>query len=169
MQTGSTKLLVDSVRSAHNVGSLFRTAEIFGVDEIILTGISPYPRVTGDTRPPQVIERNERMIAKTALDAQQLLPYRYIPELANAITELRSGGCHLYALEQADSAVALSNFKPDWPCALIVGHELAGVHPGTLEICDAIIEIPQIGRKDSLNVAVAAGIALYALRWPVKK
>lgn len=163
MAKRSIKLIIDNVRSAYNVGSIFRSAEVFGVDEVILTGISPYPKVESDTRSPQVVERNERMIAKTALDAQKLVPYRYIDRISKAVAELKASGHHIYALEQTRASTPISQLEAEYPCALIVGHELDGVNAGTLKDCDAVIEIPQLGQKESLNVSVAAGIALFEL------
>lgn len=157
------KLVIDNVRSAYNVGSMFRTADALGIEELIICGISPYPEISADSRPPQVIARNLRQIAKTALDAQRHVAFRYFDTTVSALTELRGSGHRLYGLEQTDSATALADFKPDFPCALVVGHEIRGVSPHILSLCDDMVEIPQVGHKESLNVAVATGIALYAL------
>lgn len=162
MRPNTLILVADNVRSLYNVGSLFRTADAAGVSEIILVGISPHPALPNDPRPAHVAIRAAAGIAKTALGAEKTLPWRYFENLETAITALKNEGLAVYALEQHESAVNLFEFKPQFPAALIVGHERNGV--GSLDQAEAILQIPQFGQKESLNVAVAAGIALYYLR-----
>ncbi|MGH9858144.1 MAG: TrmH family RNA methyltransferase [Acidobacteriota bacterium] len=157
-------LIIDNVRSAQNVGSLFRSADAFGVDEIILTGLSPYPKTADDRRLPHIATKATAMITKTALGAERTVPFRYVKQSKQAVTDVKAQGYHVYALEQSADSHSLSSFKPQWPCALIVGNELAGLPQPVLAKCEDTVEIPMSGRKESLNVAVAGGIALYALK-----
>lgn len=161
MKTKKIVLVADNVRSLYNVGSLFRTADAAGAAEIVLVGISPYPMVPGDPRPHHVAKRAAEGIAKTALGAEQTVPFRYFEDLPGAIAALRNEGYKIYALEQAQQAINIFEFTPVLPAALIVGHERDGV--GSLNMVDKVLYIPQFGKKESLNVAVAAGIALYRL------
>lgn len=158
-------LIVDNVRSANNVGSIWRTAEAAGVSKMLLCGITPHPAVPGDTRPPYVVDRTSLAIAKTALGAQDQLPFEYYSSTAEAVASAKQGGCKIVALEQTPDSTNLMEFQPQFPLAIIIGHERAGVD-ASLPI-DAAIEIPMLGRKESLNVAVATGIALYHLRFGV--
>jgi tRNA G18 (ribose-2'-O)-methylase SpoU len=153
-------LIIDSVRSAYNVGALFRSADAFGVSEIICTGITPYPKTKEDSRLPHVSQKAHGMITKTGLGAETTVPFRHM-DIDNAIAEFFDKGYKIYALEQAPKAIAINSFKPQFPCVLIVGNELAGVSKSILKIADQSIEIPMFGQKESLNVSVAAGIALF--------
>lgn len=154
-------LVIDNVRSLYNVGSLFRTADSVGAEKIIITGISPYPKLPNDPRRSLEAERIHQAIAKTALGAESTVAFEYMESIAQAIKQLKDTGHAIYALEQAKGSKNIFKFDPKFPCALIVGHERDGVQ--NLDRVDAVLEIPQFGRKESLNVAVAAGIALYAL------
>ena len=150
-------LVVDNVRSTHKVGSFFRMAECFGVEMICLRGTTPTPIDRfGRPRPD---------IQKVALGAELLVPWTYDTHTMVRLQLLRTEGYALYALEQSDNSILLSQVT-DLPekVALIVGGEVTGVSTEVLDMTDAIIEIPQQGTKESLNVSVAAGIALYALR-----
>ena len=155
--------MVDNVRSAYNVGSIFRSADAFGVARIICTGITPYPKIKGDRRLPHVVDKAARMIAKTALGAEKSVPCKHADQANSAISEYRQQGYHIYALEQSNASSDIRRFEPRPPCLLVVGNELSGVNQMALEQADAVLEIPMRGRKESLNVAVATGIALYHL------
>lgn len=157
------------MRSAHNVGAIFRSADAFGVSKIILTGITPYPKTENDARLPHVSDKAQQMIAKTALGAENSVPFEYIKDPVQAIIKLKTAGYKIYALEQTEQSVGISVFKPQFPCALVVGSEVAGVSRTLLDISDEVLEIPMQGRKESLNVAVAAGIALYQLSQTSRK
>jgi 23S rRNA (guanosine2251-2'-O)-methyltransferase len=146
----SLYLIAEDVRSAHNVGSLFRTADVFGVDKIYLCGYTPTP------------PRKE--ISKTALDAQEWIAWEQQVYIGPLLKKLKAEGVYIVALEIAPGAVSLPEFKPEFPLALIVGNEITGVRPETLALADTIVQIPMVGKKESLNVSVAAGIALYQLR-----
>ncbi|MBI4100874.1 TrmH family RNA methyltransferase [Candidatus Microgenomates bacterium] len=156
-------LILDNIRSAHNVGAIFRSADAFAVAEIISTGITPYPEIKNDTRLPHVRQKATRLIAKTALGAEKTIPFRHIPSIKHAIAYLIDSGYKIYGLEQSPKSVDIRKFKPHFPCALSVGNELTGLSRSHLDACDAVVEIPILGKKESLNVAVATGIALFQL------
>jgi tRNA G18 (ribose-2'-O)-methylase SpoU len=156
-------LVLDNLRSASNVGSILRTCDAVGVDRVVACGITPYPRAKRDSRDPVVINRNTREIAKTALGAEQTIAVEYFADSAQALERLRREGRTIIALEQSESAHNLFDFRPSSPLALIVGNEVSGVDAKLLTGSDAILELPQRGAKESLNVAVATGIALYQL------
>jgi len=159
-------LVLADIRSAHNVGSIFRTAEAAGVTELILTGLTPHPTYAGDPRPAYLIERTQRQLAKTALGAEQLVKWSYKSTVASAITSLRHNHYHIAALELAETAVNLFDYQPPEHLALILGHETSGVSAQILHSADTILQIQMRGRKESLNVSVAAGIAAYQLLEP---
>jgi 23S rRNA (guanosine2251-2'-O)-methyltransferase len=156
-------VILDNLRSAANVGSILRTCDAAGVSRVIACGSTPYPRQPRDARDPVVVNRNAHQIAKTALGAELTVAVEYIPDSLHAATKVRAEGRTLYALEQAPGAVSAMSLRPTLPAALIVGNEVSGIGQSLLELCDAVIEIPQVGVKESLNVAVATGIALYQL------
>lgn len=155
-------LILDNIRSFHNVGSLLRTAEAFGVTNIIACGITPHMRVPYDARLPHVIMRAERQLAKTALGAEKIVKFKYCETAAEAIAHL-DPKITVYGLEQAENSVDITSkvFPDSW--ALVLGNEVEGLEPDTMKTVTEIIEIPQTGNKESLNVTVAAGIGLYAL------
>lgn len=152
-------LILHNIRSAENVGSMFRTADAFGITKVYLTGYTPTP-----------VDRFKRpvsRIAKTALGAEKTVSWEKV-EVAPLIEQLRADGVSVIALEQAPHAVPLHTLVRDpgleqkgW--ALLVGNEVEGVDPETLALVDSVVEIPMHGTKESLNVAVAAGIALFSL------
>lgn len=154
-------LVLDNLRSAHNVGAILRTADATGVKRIICTGTTPYPRLPGDTRDPVVASRNTREIAKVALGAELSQTIEHAGATIDALTKLQSAGWVLIGLEQAPGATPLFDVKAPGRVALIVGNEVTGLHSDVLAICDRVAEIPQRGAKESLNVSVATGIALY--------
>lgn len=154
-------VVAHNIRSTHNIGSLFRTCEGFGVEKIILSGYSPYPHTKNDTRLPHIAEKLSSQIHKTALGAETMVPFEYteVPD----IDALRLHGYRIVGLEQAKKSILLSDYKPREKIALIIGEEVHGIPEEMLELCDDIIEIPMVGQKESFNVSVASGIALYAL------
>jgi 23S rRNA (guanosine2251-2'-O)-methyltransferase len=151
-------LVLHNIRSTHNVGSIFRTAEGFAVKEIILTGYTPYPAYHGDIRLPHISEKITKQIHKTALGAETLVPFRHYETIEEFLTTTT---LPLIALEQADRSVHLPDFSTPERFALLLGEEVHGIEPSLLEKCTAVIEIPMKGRKESFNVSVATGIALY--------
>jgi 23S rRNA (guanosine2251-2'-O)-methyltransferase len=154
-------ILLDNVRSTANVGSILRTADAAGVKAVIATGITPYPRLPNDGRDPVVSGRHTRQIAKTALGAERSVTVEYISDPLVAIARLRAEHRIVYGLEQSPKATNLLAAALTTPAALIVGSEVDGVSQAVLEACDEVLAIPQAGQKESLNVAVATGIAVY--------
>lgn len=153
-QPPALEALLDNVRSAWNVGSMFRTADGFGVRKLHLCGITPTPENEG--------------VRKTALGAEQSVPWESYRNALDAACELRSGGRQLWALEHDPRARALPDFTQSITASLedvvlIAGNEITGVDPQLLDLCDQIIHIPMRGTKRSFNVAVAFGIAVYNL------
>lgn len=154
-------LLLHNIRSAHNVGSIFRTAEGFGVTNIIISGYTPYPRHEHDTRLPHIADKITSQIHKTALGAETLVPFEQHDTLD--LAPLQRAGYSIIGLEQDARSSVLSNYTPPSKLALLLGEEVEGISKTLLDQCDAIIEIPMKGQKESFNVSVAAGIALYQL------
>lgn len=154
-------IIAHNIRSTHNIGSIFRTAEGFGVSRIILSGYSPFPQVANDTRLPHISEKLTKQIHKTALGAELLVPFTH-QELP-PIQALKESGYRIVALEQNERSVLLSNYSPPEKIALLLGEEVHGITWDLLAQCDDIIEIPMSGKKESFNVSVATGIALYGL------
>lgn len=142
-------LILDNVRSLHNVGSVFRTADGFAVDQIVLCGITGTPP--------------HRDIEKTALGATQAVNWSYAPTVSAAIIQLKSEGKKIIAIEQAEGSTMLHQFEPktNESYALILGNEVHGVSEEAMLLVDGCIEIPQFGTKHSFNVVVAAGIVLW--------
>lgn len=157
-------LILHNIRSTHNVGSIFRTAEGFGVEKIIISGYTPYPHVSHDPRLPHIADKLTAQIHKTALGAETMMPFEYYEELD---TWLRNNNTHdklpVIALEQAEDSVHLRDFQPPERFALLLGEEVNGIEQTYLSRCDATIEIPMKGQKESFNVSVAAAVALYEL------
>jgi 23S rRNA (guanosine2251-2'-O)-methyltransferase len=162
----SLTLVIHNVRSAHKVGSLLRTADAFGLRQVVCTGYTPYPRLASDTRLPYVVDKLMGQITKTALGAEQTVPCSHYSTLEEAIRELRSRSHHIYALEQSPAAVSLVRSTYTFPLALIVGNEVDGLASDELAFAETVLEIPMLGTKESLNVSVAAGIALHEIRRP---
>lgn len=156
-------LVLHNIRSTHNVGSIFRTAEGFGVQKIILSGYTPYPTHQGDTRLPHLADKITRQIHKTALGAEAMVPFEYYDDIAIPLIELKSHAIPLIALEQSARSILLANAPTLPKFALLLGEEVHGIEPNLLKQCDQILEIPMQGKKESFNVSVATGIALYSL------
>ncbi len=142
-------VVLDNVRSRHNIGSVFRTGDAFRVEEILLCGI---------TAPPPNPE-----IHKTALGAEDSVKWRYMEETVTAVKMLQDSGYIVYAVEQAEKSLSLekTTLQKGEKYAVIFGHEVHGVQQEVLDACDGCIEIPQYGTKHSLNVSVAAGIVIW--------
>jgi 23S rRNA (guanosine2251-2'-O)-methyltransferase len=147
-------VVLDNIRSLYNTGSILRTADASGVERVVLCGITP--------RPDQG-SRQRRAIAKTALGAEDSVKWEYEPEATGALRKLAAEGYQLVAVETAPDAVNLFEWTPRWPVCLVFGHEVTGVSPGLTRDVDAVIRIPMLGQKRSLNVATAAGVVLYEL------
>jgi tRNA G18 (ribose-2'-O)-methylase SpoU len=156
-------VIAHNIRSTHNVGSIFRTCEGFGTDELILSGYTPYPRVENDARLPHISEKLTAQIEKTALGATALVPFRISQDVVSTIADLKQDGYRIVGLEQDERSINLSEYTPPNKTCLILGEEVKGISAELLPLCDDILEIPMKGKKESFNVSVAAGIALYQL------
>lgn len=154
-------VIAHNIRSTHNVGAIFRTSEGFGVQKIILSGYTPYPPIPNDTRLPHISDKLAQQIHKTALGAETIVPFEHQAEPDLAV--LRSQGYSIVGLEQDKQAVLLVNYTAPSHIALLLGEEVNGIEPALRSQCDALIEIPMRGRKESFNVSVATGVALYGL------
>ncbi|HQQ90607.1 MAG TPA: TrmH family RNA methyltransferase [Kiritimatiellia bacterium] len=141
-------VVADSIRSAFNVGGLFRTAECFGVRELLLCGYTPPP--------------DQAQAARAALGTERLVAWRHAGEIRAAIAELRAEGVPCVALETVAGAPSVAAFEWPFPCALVVGNERFGLDPDVVRTCDATVRIPLAGRKNSLNVVSALAVALFA-------
>ena len=147
--------ILHNVRSLHNVGSVFRTAEAAGVAKIYLTGYTPSPL--------DEMGRMRKEIAKTALGAENLVPWEKVVSLPNLLKRLKKERIYIVGLENALGAIDYRKYKAHFPCALILGNEVRGLSPAILKKTDAVISIPMRGRKESLNVSVAFGVAVYKI------
>ena len=159
----SPKIIViaHNIRSTHNVGAIFRTAEGFGVERIILSGYTPYPSITNDTRLPHIAKKLTSQIHKTALGAESMVSFEY-QENPN-IAALRQDSYRIVGLEQDARSIPLQTYTPPSKVVLLLGEEVKGISEENRKLCDDLIEIPMKGSKESFNVSVAAGIALYGL------
>lgn len=142
-------VILDNIRSLNNIGSFFRTCDAFAMERIVLCGITAVPP--------------NKEIHKTALGAELTVSWEYYREAAPVIRELRSRGYRIVAVEQAEGAVSLEEYRvmAGGKYALVFGNEVSGVSQDVMDICDEAIEIPQHGTKHSLNVAVAGGVVLW--------
>ncbi len=158
-------LIAHNVRSCHNVGSLLRTAEGLGVKRVCLTGYTPYPLAEHDSRMPHIARKLHAQIHKTALGAEEMIEWQHAEDVESVLNELKDTDYEIVALEQTERSVPLPSFRPKAKTALIVGREVEGIEPEVLGHCDKIVEIPMAGKKESFNVASAAAMALYQLRF----
>ncbi|NNT71841.1 RNA methyltransferase [Flavobacterium sp. IMCC34852] len=144
-------IILDDIRSLHNIGSVFRTADAFLIEKIYLCGITAIPP--------------NKEIHKTALGATETVAWEYQKEVTEVIESLKEEDIKVFAIEQVDKAVFLQNFKIEKTerYALVFGNEVYGVSQKAIELCDGCIEIPQIGTKHSLNISVSAGIVVWDL------
>ena len=142
-------VVLDNVRSLHNVGSVFRTADAFLIEKICLCGITACPPNTE--------------IHKTALGAENTVEWHYYEDVCDALKKLKSEGYKLLAVEQAEGSILLHDFIPEQQekYAVIFGNEVKGVSQAAIDMCDNCIEIPQFGTKHSLNVSVTSGIVIW--------
>ena len=144
-------IILDDIRSLHNIGSVFRTADAFLVEKIYLCGITACPP--------------NKEINKTALGATDTVTWEYFENILEVIENLKSDGIKVFAIEQVENAIYLNNFKVEnqQKYAIIMGNEVFGVSQTAIEICNGVIEIPQLGTKHSLNIAVTTGIVVWDL------
>lgn len=156
-------IILDNIRSTHNVGSIFRTAECLGVERLYLTGITPYPKSKDDDRLPHVSDKLDRQINKTALGATKTLQWKYVQRTHDLINELKNDGWIITALEQTSRSIDLINYQPKPKTALIVGNEVLGVGDELRSQASDFVEIPMRGKKESLNVVQAMAIATFSI------
>lgn len=154
-------VIAHNIRSTHNIGAIFRTCEGFGVTKIIISGYSPYPKHAIDSRLPHIIEKLTLQIHKTALGAETMVPFEYQPQ--PDLDSFKKRGYRIVGLEQDKDSIMLNNYKTPEKIVLLLGEEVFGITDDLRQKCDDLIEIPMKGQKESFNVSVAAGIALYAL------
>jgi len=141
-------MVLHNIRSAHNVGSVLRTADAMRISEVVVSGYTPDP--------------SDRKVHKTALGAQDSVPWRRVHDIAEACTEWRRTGHTIAALELTDQSRDIRTMSPAlFPVVFIAGNEVEGVSDDVLAECDMAFEIPQFGLKQSLNVSVAAAVAMY--------
>ena len=142
-------VVLENIRSAYNVGSVFRTGDAFLVEAIYIIGFTAQPP--------------HKEIKKTALGAEETVMWKHFDTSAEAIEELKGNGYKVFAVEQVADSISLENFSLSTKVAVIFGNEKAGVEQSTISLCDGCIEIPQLGMKHSLNIATAAGVVLWEL------
>jgi tRNA G18 (ribose-2'-O)-methylase SpoU len=151
-------VLLNSIRSSYNVGSIFRTSDGAMIEKLILCGYTPYPPIDKENK-------GNKDVLKTALGSTQSVKWEYIKNPIDAIKNLKEQGIKICALELTENSYPYYDInKNDFPICLVVGNEITGVSQEILDLCDYSIEIPQYGIKQSLNVAVAYGIAIFEMR-----
>jgi len=154
-------VILYNIRSTYNVGAIFRTCDGFGIDEVVLTGYTPFL----DKGLPHEQTKLQKQIHKTALGAENTVKWHRVDGIHDAIAECRSAGYRIVALEQGRGSLNLAEpCLDDQDTALILGEEVHGIPPEILDQCDQLLEIPMCGTKESFNVSVAGGIALWELR-----
>lgn len=144
-------VILDNIRSMHNVGSVFRTSDAFLIEAICLCGFTPQPP--------------HRDINKTALGATETVDWIYFENTKDAVIAVQQKGYKVFAIEQVEKSISLEQFSCNDPIAVVFGNEVEGVDNEVLQLVDGSIEIPQLGMKHSLNISVAAGIVLWQLVW----
>lgn len=150
MNEPKLSLILPNIRSCHNVGSVFRTADGCGFEKLYLCGYT--------ATPPKI------QIDKVALGAEKWIPWEQYENPVACIEALRARGVQIVALEKSATSIPLNEFVPTEPMALILGNEVDGVSEELLALADTVVHIPMLGKKESLNVSIAAGIAMYALQ-----
>lgn len=149
----SLLVILDNIRSVHNVGSVFRTSDAAGIEKIYLCGTTPTP-----------IDRFGRArndMAKVALGAEKTVPWEYAENTLDIVKKLKTEGIKVFGVEQYEGSVDYASVKYSEQCAFVFGNEVGGVSLDVLAECDEVIEIPMKGEKESLNVSVAVGVVLF--------
>jgi 23S rRNA (guanosine2251-2'-O)-methyltransferase len=150
-----TVVILPDIRSSLNVGSIFRTADACGVDKIYLAGYTPAPI--------DKFGRADKQIAKTALGAEKGIAWEKIEDVSKLLTKLKKDGFYIVAIEQAKNSIDYKKVKAKAKTAFIFGNEVVGLPKNILKKCDVVAEIPMKGDKESLNVAVSAGVAFFRI------
>lgn len=153
---GQMALFIHNVRSAHNVGSMFRTADAVGVERVFLAGYTPVPT--------DRFGRVQKDIAKTALGAEGFIPWEHAATPSALIKRLKKEGWHIVGVEQDPRAKPYTQAKLRSKTVFVLGNEVRGMSKQLRNLCDELVHIPMHGRKESLNVSVAAGIILFSAR-----
>ena len=148
-----TVVILHNIRSAHNVGSIFRTADAAGVSKIYLAGVTPTPI--------DRFGRTRKDIGKVALGAEQSMYWEHVSDTVPLLQRLKGEGVQIVAVEQAPSAISYREFEPRCPTGFVFGNEVEGISEEIVRHSDAVVAIPMRGSKESLNVSVAAGIILF--------
>lgn len=160
-------VVAHNIRSVQNVGSILRTSECLGIDKVYPSGYTPNLSVRTDGSGlailPHVREKLARELHRSALGAEELVKFEYSHDVNQLILELKRQGYRVIGLEQNQRSVSLPDYTPPGKIALLLGEEVHGLTDDLIESCDDLIEIPMFGQKESYNVSVAAGIALYEL------
>lgn len=157
-------MIAHNLRSVHNVGALLRTGEVFAVEKIHTTGFTPYPTQPDDSRDARLRARQTRKMAKSAAGAEHTMPLTHGLDVHALIDSLHGQGYVVAGLENDPSAEPIDEYRPGGKIALILGDEVHGIQESLQDRCDMLLQIPVFGGKNTLNVSVAAGIALYLLR-----
>lgn len=148
-------IILHNVRSVYNVGSAFRTADALGIEKIFLTGYTPTPL--------DRFNQPRKDLAKVALGAEKTLAWEYIKNPATLIERLKEEGMQCIAVEQSEKSVDYKKVRPQYPVAFLFGNEVSGVSKSLLSKMDVVAEIPMQGKKESLNISVALGVALFKM------
>lgn len=148
-------IILPDIRSAYNVGSIFRTADAAGISKIFLVGYTPLPV--------DKFRRENKEISKTALGAEKTISWEHIDEMLPLLKHLKNEGFQIIAVEQSEKSVDYKNVSLKEKNAFIFGNEVEGVSPEVLNECDVVTEIPMLGEKESLNVSVSVGVALFRI------
>ncbi len=157
----NTVVVVDNVRSAHNVGAIFRLSDGMAVSHVYLCGITAYPEVAKDQRLPHIRQKMTKAINKTALGATETVSWSYHEDTHRLVEGLKRKGYLIAALEQVPESKDLREFKPANHTAYVIGNEVNGVSPEVLSTADICLEMPMFGKKESHNVVSALAMALY--------
>jgi len=158
----SITLILDNIRSLYNVGAIFRSADAFSVEKIYLCGYTAYP--LGDLSRPDGSRRQMDRLKKTALGAEESVPWERQKDALSLIKKLKERGVFVAALEMCDEGVDISECTLNFPIALIIGNETSGISKEILEASDVVVSIPMLGKKESLNASVAASVLIYEIR-----
>jgi 23S rRNA (guanosine2251-2'-O)-methyltransferase len=148
-------VILHDIRSTHNVGSIFRTSDACGISKVYISGYTPAPI--------DKFNRKQKDIAKTALGAEDSIPWEKVEDVYELISKLKKDGFQIVAIEQSENSVDYKDVKISEKVAFVVGPEVVGIYPDLLKECDVVVEIPMKGEKESLNVSVAFGIAVFRM------
>ena len=155
MKSREIAVLLHNIRSTHNVGSVFRTADALGVSNIYLSGYTPTPL--------DKFNKPRRDVAKVALGAEKNIHWKYVKNSQKLIKKLKKDKYQIISLEQSSKSIDYKKVKVNYPVLFIIGNEVDGVEKNILSLSDIVAEIPMMGDKESLNVSVAFGVALFRM------